>query len=250
MTTETITDVAIELRDVSKTHGTGPSATVAVRDVSLVVPRGQFVAIVGHSGAGKTTLLGIMGGLERPDRGAVVIDGIAVDGLRDGALAALRLRRVGFVFQDFNLLPLYTAAENVGWPLAYAGAPRAAIRARTDAVLADVGLAGRGDRLPAELSGGEQQRVAIARAIVAAPAVVLADEPTGNLDSATGRRVLDLLRRLNIEQDTTIAMVTHDLGVASCADRIVELADGWIVRDTAAARGRRPAAAAAEERVQ
>ena len=198
----------IVLEDITKVHGHGRQAVTALRDVSLAVEPGEFVAVVGPSGSGKSTLLNLAAGLEVPTRGRVAIGGEDLARLSDDARSDLRLRQIGFVFQSFNLLPTFTAEENVAWPLEFVGVGRRESRRRASRALERVGIpdAARGRR-PAELSGGEQQRVAIARALVGEPRLVLADAPTGNLDSHTGRSVLELLRSLNREQRVTVIMV-------------------------------------------
>ena len=204
---------------------------VALRGISLTIRAGEFVAIVGASGSGKSTLMHILGCLDRPTSGSYRIDGVETSGLDRDELAAVRRRRLGFVFQGFNLLPRATALENVELPLAYerSVAPREA-RERARVSLAGVGLAHREEHLPSQLSGGQQQRVAIARALVNRPALLLADEPTGNLDSRTSFEVLALFQELN-DSGVTLVLVTHEADVARCARRVVELADGRVVRD-------------------
>jgi putative ABC transport system ATP-binding protein len=201
--------------------------------IDLLVPAGDFVAILGPSGSGKSTLLGLMAGLDRPTEGSVLLDGQALETLGEDVLARLRRRRVGFVFQDFQLLGNLTALENVLLPLELTGVEDA--RAKAEDLLSSVGLAERGHHYPSQLSGGEQQRVALARAFAPGPSLLLADEPTGNLDSATGRDALDLLVRLREEAGTTLVLVTHDPQVAACARRLVHLEAGRIVREEAGA---------------
>jgi putative ABC transport system ATP-binding protein len=226
------TQYDIVLETVSKVHGDGPQAVTALRDVSLAVELGEFVAVVGPSGSGKSTLLNLAAGLEVPTRGRVAVGGEDLARLSDDARSDLRLRQIGFVFQSFNLLPTFTAEENVGWPLEFLGVGRREARRRASHVLERVGVPTAARvRRPAELSGGEQQRVAIARALVAEPRLVLADEPTGNLDSHTGRTVLDLLRALNLEHRVTVIMVTHGALATGVADRIVVLRDGRLLSE-------------------
>ena len=197
--------------------------------VSLEIPAGQFVAIIGPSGSGKSTLLGLLAGLDRPTAGAVRIDGVDLGGLDEDRLARLRLAKIGYVFQSFHLIPTLTAIENVAVPLELAGASDAYRRAR--ALLDEVGLAARGPHYPAQLSGGEQQRVALARAFANRPALLLADEPTGNLDSATGGRIVELLVEQHLRRGATLVLVTHDPALAEHAERVVELRDGRVVAD-------------------
>ena len=209
--------------------------------IDLEIARGESVAILGPSGSGKSTLLALMAGLDRPTEGEVLLDGVAIQDLSEDRLAELRRRKVGFVFQNFQLLGNQTARENVLLPLELAGEGSAGERA--DQLLAMVGLAERGHHYPVQLSGGEQQRVALARAFATRPAILLADEPTGNLDGATGGRVLDLLADLRREAGTTLVLVTHDSQVAQLAGRAVYLRDGRIERDErSVSKDRQPAA--------
>jgi putative ABC transport system ATP-binding protein len=218
-----------ELRGVSKTYGGGTGAVRAVREVELTIATGDSVAVVGPSGSGKTTLLQLLGALDRPSGGSLHFEGQDLSGLGDGALSRLRLSTFGFVFQQFNLIPTLTAAQNVEVALApskRSGPERSEIVSR---LLERVGLANRADHLPSKLSGGEQQRVAIARALANEPHVVLADEPTGNLDSTTGAEIVDLLLLLSGEGGRTVVVVTHDDEIAKRAHRIVRMRDGALV---------------------
>jgi len=208
-------------------------AVTILDGVTLHVPPGQFLAITGPSGSGKSTLLGLVAGLDRPTAGSIRVDGVDLSSLDEDALARLRLAKIGYVFQAFHLIPTLTAIENVAIPLELAGAADATGQAR--ALLEEVGLKARVDHYPAELSGGEQQRVALARAVANRPRLLLADEPTGNLDSATGAQIVDLLVGLHRRHGTTLILVTHDAALAAHAQRIVELRDGRVVGDRAAA---------------
>jgi putative ABC transport system ATP-binding protein len=202
---------------------------VVLRDVTFSIDQGEFVAIVGPSGSGKTTLLGLLAGLDTPTRGTVRLDGTDITALDEDARARLRGEKVGFVFQSFQLIPTLTAIENVQVPLELRGENHVVERARD--VLERVGLGDRLDHYPTQLSGGEQQRVAIARAFSNRPRILFADEPTGNLDSDTGARIVELLESLNRESGSTVVLVTHDLGLARRARRVVRLSDGAVVRD-------------------
>jgi putative ABC transport system ATP-binding protein len=224
-----LTPPAYELCDVGRTYGSGVSTVDAVRDVSLQIEQGEFVAIVGPSGSGKTTLLQLLGALDRPSAGEVRFEGRDLATLGETQLAELRLSAIGFVFQQFNLIPTLTAAQNVELALAPRRLSREQRDERVRELLAAVGLAPRGDHLPAQLSGGEQQRVAIARALANEPRVLLADEPTGNLDSTTGDEIVSLLRRLSAERAATTVLVTHDPDVAAAAARTIRMHDGRVV---------------------
>ena len=222
----------VKLIDVHKTYHTGDVDVHAVRGVSLEIQRGEFVALMGASGSGKSTLMNIVGCLDRPTSGRYVLDDADVSALDRDQLADIRNHKLGFVFQSFNLLPRTSARENVELPLLY-GAHRltnAQLREKADAVLASVGLAGREDHHPSQLSGGQQQRVAIARALVNDPEVVLADEPTGNLDSRTSVEIMGIFQQLN-ERGITIIMVTHEQDIAAYARRNVVMRDGLILKD-------------------
>ncbi|WP_155369803.1 ABC transporter ATP-binding protein [Catellatospora vulcania] len=223
---------AIEVRQAARAYRVGQTEVAALRGVSLTVRRGDHLAVVGPSGSGKSTLLQLLGGLDRPTAGSVVIDGHDTVTVGEAELARIRNRVIGFVFQGFHLQPRTSALDNVALPLVYRGVRRAERRRRAAEMLARVGLAARAGHLPGQLSGGEQQRVAIARALVTGPAVLLADEPTGNLDSAAGRHLLDLLEQLNTEHGVALAIVTHDHEVAARARRQIVMRDGRIVSDT------------------
>ena len=216
----------IVCRDVTKTYKNGSLEVQALRGVSFTIAAGEYVAIMGPSGSGKSTMMNLLGCLDRPTSGTYLLDGIDVGTLDDNALAAIRLRKLGFVFQGFNLLARTSALKNVALPLFYAGVPGPKRR------LTEVGLGDRAEHKPNELSGGQQQRVAIARALVNDPAVLLADEPTGNLDSQTSEEIMTLFARVNAG-GRTIIMVTHDLEVARNAKRIIRMKDGVIVADEA-----------------
>jgi putative ABC transport system ATP-binding protein len=216
------------VEDLSKTYRSGGQDLAAVTNVTFRVDAGETVAIVGPSGSGKTTLLGLLAGLDRPSGGTVSLDGTDIGALGEDGRARLRRERIGFVFQSFQLIPTLTARENVEVPLQLRGER---VNGRADDLLARVGLAGRGHHYPAQLSGGEQQRVAIARAFVHGPRILFADEPTGNLDAATGQRVIELLMELNRQEGTTLVLVTHDLDLAGRARRVIRLADGRVVSD-------------------
>ncbi len=225
----------IDVRDVTKTYAAGALQVQALRGVSLRIAAGEYVAIMGPSGSGKSTLMNLLGCLDRPTTGTYLLDGIDVSQLDDGRLAQIRLKKLGFVFQGFNLLARTNALNNVALPLFYAGVPAKERREAAAQRLSEVGLADRGHHNPSELSGGQQQRVAIARAMVNDPAVVLADEPTGNLDSKTSAEILALFDRLN-ERGRTMIVVTHDENVASHAKRVVRLLDGEVCDDRAIGR--------------
>lgn len=217
----------IELAGLWRSYPTGDGHVAALRDVTMTIGHGEFIAITGPSGSGKSTLLNILGLLDRPDRGAYAFDGRDATTLSSDQQALLRNRRLGFIFQSFNLIPALSVAENVALPLHYAGYSVRMARGRAAAVLDMVGLGDRLSHRPTQLSGGQQQRVAIARALVSDPGVLLADEPTGSLDRATGREVLAILRGLH-DQGLTIVMVTHDEEVSACADRRIQFVDGRI----------------------
>jgi putative ABC transport system ATP-binding protein len=217
----------IQLKDVSRTVTSGAGPLTILHPTSLDIAKGRAVAITGPSGSGKSTLLGLIAGLDAPTSGQIWLDGAEITGLSEERLARLRGEKVGIVFQFFHLLPSLTAFENVLVPMEIAGVPDA--RARAKALVEDVGLADRGHHFPSQLSGGEQQRIAIARALANDPPIVLADEPTGNLDSATGRLVIDLLIAVNRKRGRTLVLVTHDKDLAAMADEAIALRDGRVV---------------------
>ena len=221
----------VECRDINKTYQQGKIAVPALKGVSLSIDEGGFVALAGPSGTGKTTLLNIIGGLDQPDSGSVSVDGNTFEKMTQSQLALLRLHKVGFVFQSYNLIPVLSAVENVEFVMLLQGVQAAQRRKRAKAILDDVGLEAKYDRRPAELSGGQQQRVAVARAIVSNPSIVLADEPTANLDSKTGNGLLEMMKKMNKEKKVTFIFSTHDKMVMDYARRLVLIRDGRIVDD-------------------
>lgn len=229
MIAEPTTAVVVEAKDITRRYGEGDAAVDALRGVSVGFEPGTFTAVMGPSGSGKSTLMHILAGLDRPTSGTVTIAGTDITTLKDKALTLLRRDKIGFIFQFFNLLPMLTAEENISLPLRIAG--KSVDRAYFNQLLDTMGLTDRRTHRPSELSGGQQQRVAIARALVSRPAVIFADEPTGNLDSTTSQEVLGIMRRAVTDLGQTIVMVTHDVVAASAADRIVFLVDGRILRD-------------------
>jgi len=218
----------LEAKGLKKTYRMGKILVPALQRVTFDVAEGEFLAVFGPSGSGKSTLLHLLGGLDRPDEGEVFVDGISFSTLNDNALAEVRLRKVGFVFQFFNLLPRLTALRNVELPLTLADVPEKDSLKKAENMLKLVGLRDRINHRPSEMSGGEQQRVAIARALINDPKIVLADEPTGNLDTTTGGEIAQLMKRLNDEKGQTFVVVTHDSAIAQTADRIIYLKDGLI----------------------
>jgi len=226
-----VTQWVVELRDVQKTYQTGQVGVPALRDIGLRVAAGEFLAIAGPSGSGKTTLLNIIGGLDQADSGEVWVAGKNIRRLSAGALARLRLQRLGFVFQAYNLLPVLTALENAEFTLLLQGVPARRRREKVQKLFSEIGLAGLEDRRPAQLSGGQQQRVAVARAMITEPALILADEPTANLDSATAVALLDVMEQLNQTHGTTFVFSTHDPRVMERARRLIRLRDGQVVSD-------------------
>jgi putative ABC transport system ATP-binding protein len=223
-------DIVIRAEALKKVYHMGEVEVQALRGISMQVKRGEVVAIMGPSGSGKSTLMSILGCLDRPTSGEYILDGEAVAGLNDDQLASIRNRKIGFVFQSFNLLQRVSALVNVELPLGYANRPDEG-RGRAAAALREVGLESRMKHRPSELSGGEQQRVAVARALVNQPAILLADEPTGNLDSKVGQEIMDLLLKLNHEDNTTLLIITHDPRIAAQAQRTIRIRDGMIERN-------------------
>jgi putative ABC transport system ATP-binding protein len=223
-----MSDITVEATNIHKSYLLGATAVGALRGVDLTVRRGEFVALMGPSGCGKTTLLNVIGAIDLPSRGAVKIEGVDLQGLSDDSLADLRRDRIGMVFQFYNLLPTLTARENVEVPMQFKGVRAAARRSHALELLDRVGLKDRADHKPSELSGGEQQRVSIARALANAPALVLLDEPTGDLDSTTGTEVIALLRDLNQREQVTMVIATHDQSIADQSSRVVRLRDGKV----------------------
>ncbi|HEX4474342.1 MAG TPA: ABC transporter ATP-binding protein [Polyangiaceae bacterium] len=222
----------ITLQNVSRSYGMGAGAVPAVRDVSLTIEPGSFVTVVGASGSGKSTLLHLMGALDQPTAGTVLIEGKDVGAMNDDERTLLRRTRIGFVFQFFNLLPTLTAVENVALPARLAGESSGKTRGRAQSLLERIGLGARGNHRPDELSGGEMQRVAIARALMMDPPVLLADEPTGNLDSATGNAILELLRGA-VDAHRTVVLITHDPSIARRGNRVLTMGDGQLIGDEA-----------------
>ena len=221
-----MSDIILKAEHLVKTYGSGETAVKALDDVSLEVSKGEFVAIVGQSGSGKSTLLHMLGAMDYPDSGTLTVDGEDVFSMNDDALAQYRRRKAGFVFQFFNLLPVMTAKENILIPLSLDG--QKADEAYLNEIAETMGIADRLSHYPHQLSGGQQQRVAIARAMITKPAVILADEPTGNLDSASGNEILSLLKTTIKKYDQTLILITHDMNVAEKADRIITIKDGKI----------------------
>jgi putative ABC transport system ATP-binding protein len=228
----------VEARNLIRVFGTGAARVEALRGVDLRVARGEFVAIMGPSGSGKSTLLHLLGGLDEPTSGSVVVAGQELAKLDDNALSEMRRRHIGFVFQSFNLLPVLTTEENVALPLVLARVAERRAQEQARAALEHVGLVARKGHFPGDLAGGEQQRVALARALVGEPELLLADEPTGNLDSHTGEQIIAMLRKMVDEQGQTVVMVTHDAGYASMADRVVTMRDGRFEDEQVLPRGR------------
>jgi putative ABC transport system ATP-binding protein len=228
---EGIEMIIVECTEVTKTYHQGQIDIHALQDVSFSIEKGEFLAIAGPSGSGKTTLLNLVGGLDLADSGRIVVDGNAFDDMSQSQLAKLRLHKVGFVFQAYNLIPVLSAAENVEFVMLLQGVPAGDRREKAIAILKDVGLDGKYDRRPAELSGGQQQRVAVARAIVSNPSIVLADEPTANLDSKTGDGLLRMMKKMNEDKNVTFIFSTHDKMVMDYARRILLIRDGRLADD-------------------
>ncbi|MFB7493739.1 ABC transporter ATP-binding protein [Streptomyces sp. NPDC056161] len=228
MNAQVITETMVRVEDVHRSYGHGAAAVHALRGVSFEIPRGELVALKGRSGSGKTTLLNLVGGLDVPDRGRITVDGRDLAGLGERGLLALRRDRIGFVFQSFGLIPILTAAENVGVPMRLRRADPREREERVDLLLSLVGLAEHAAQRPGELSGGQQQRVAIARALANGPALLIADEPTGQLDAETGHAVMELLRAVVHSEQVTALVATHDTTLLDLADRVLELGDGEI----------------------
>jgi len=224
-------DIVIETVNLTKIYRLGPVEVRALYDVNLKVRRGEMVAVVGPSGSGKTTLLNMIGGLDKPTRGKVYIEGMDITRMDDKELAILRRKKIGFVFQFYNLIPVLDAYENVELPLIITGVPEEERRRRVKRLLKLVGLEDRMHHRPDELSGGEQQKVAIARALANNPSIILADEPTGDLDTETGMKIMNLLKEISREEKVTVVVVTHDPQVAAIADRRIHLRDGRIIRE-------------------
>ena len=221
----------VECIDVQKTYQQGRIEVQALKDINLSIGKGEFLAVAGPSGSGKTTLLNLVGGLDASDAGSIIVDGNAFDQMSQSQLAKLRLHKIGFVFQAYNLIPVLSAAENVEFVMLLQGIPSSERRERAQAILDDVGLEGKYDRRPSELSGGQQQRVAVARAIVSNPSIVLADEPTANLDSKTGNGLLEMMKKMNSEKNVTFIFSTHDKMVMDYARRLILLHDGRLEED-------------------
>lgn len=228
--TQVLTETMVRVEDVHRSYGRGAAAVHALRGVSFEIRRGELVALKGRSGSGKTTLLNIVGGLDTPDRGKVEVEGRDLAGLGESGLLRLRRDRIGFVFQSFGLIPILTAAENVGVPLRLRRAEQREREERVELLLSLVGLADHAAQRPGELSGGQQQRVAVARALANRPALLIADEPTGQLDAETGHAVMELLRTVVRSEPATALVATHDATLLDLADRVLELRDGEIVR--------------------
>ncbi|MFJ7910912.1 ABC transporter ATP-binding protein [Kitasatospora sp. NPDC096204] len=232
-TADTATQPMVAVTDLRRSFGTGERAVHALRGVSFTVGRGELTALKGRSGSGKTTLLNLVGGLDTPTGGSIALDGVDLAGLDEDGRLALRRERIGFVFQSFGLIPMLTAAENVGVPMRLRKTPAAEREERAHTLLALVGLADHANQRPGELSGGQQQRVAIARALANEPSLIIADEPTGQLDSETGRAIMELLRAVVRSEGVTVLVATHDPTLMGLADRVIEVRDGRVVEEGA-----------------
>ena len=224
-------DIVVEMDDVEKTYQLGKVKVYALRDISLFLLKGEFVLVMGPSGSGKTTLLNLIGGLDKPTQGKISVDGLDLTTLSDKELTKIRRHKIGFIFQFYNLIPVLTALENVELPLLAAGHPREKALERAKELLHMVGLAERMNHMPDELSGGEQQRVAIARALANKPSIILADEPTGDLDSKTGTEIVQVLYDAAKKENATVVVVTHDPTIAEKADRVMRMRDGQIISE-------------------
>jgi len=225
-----MSEYVLEAKNLTKIYEAGENRVVAISDVDIQVERGEFVSIMGPSGSGKTTLLTMLGCFDKPTSDQVIIDGLDTTAMREAGLPKIRAEKVGFIFQAFNLIPTLTALENVELPMERGKIPKGKRKGRALKLLESVGLEDKADRKPSRLSAGEQQRVAIARALANSPAIILADEPTGNLDSRTGREIIQLLRKLRREEGSTIILVTHDKQLASLSDRVLSLGDGKLLK--------------------
>ena len=223
----------VQCCNINKTYKQGQIVVQALQDVSLQINKGEFLAVAGPSGSGKTTLLNLIGGLDLIDSGSIFVEGETFENMSQSQLANLRLHKIGFVFQAYNLIPVLSAVENVEYVMLLQGVPAVERRKKARAILDEVGLQGKYDRRPAELSGGQQQRVAVARAIVSNPSIVLADEPTANLDSKTGKGLLEIMKKMNVEKHITFIFSTHDKMVMNYAQRLILLRDGRLADDSA-----------------
>ncbi|MFC1858511.1 ABC transporter ATP-binding protein [Thermodesulfobacteriota bacterium] len=221
----------VECNDIKKSYLQGKVEITALRGVDLSIDMGGFVALAGPSGSGKTTLLNIIGGLDQANTGHIIVDGNNYDDMSQSQLAELRLHKIGFVFQSYNLIPVLSAIENVEYVMLLQGVPVSERRKRAKTILDEVGLSGKYDNRPSELSGGQQQRVAVARAIVSDPSIVLADEPTANLDSKTGQGLLEIMQQMNVSKKVTFIFSTHDRMVMDYADRLIKIRDGMVAED-------------------
>lgn len=241
-------DVVVSVQDVVKTYQSGEVAVQALRNISLEIKRGEFVAIIGPSGSGKSTMMGIIGGLDSPDSGVVEIDAVDISKMKERPLTRIRNEKIGFVFQSFNLIPTLTALENVALPIQFARKRAFNPQKRAEELLTTFGLGDRLDHRPTQLSGGQQQRVAIARALANNPPLLLADEPTGNLDTKSSDIVMTALREVQSKFNTTVVIVTHDMDVAAQTDRVITLIDGKVAKDDPRSTAQRQAVATLREK--